>query len=287
MLGEKDKIVMVGFAQSAWAEKINPDLANIPAATNAKSPNIEELLNLDIDVVFTWSDAEPLEAMSNAGIPALSSLASSSLPTSAEEYVAGMKKEVNLYAETLGKNAMSRADKYCKYLDEIIERVTSVTSTLSESNKPNVYYIRGPEILTTHGKYSNTRWYVEMAGGNMLSKDLEPTIASVDVEQVITWDPDIIMMGRLASTDPVVNDPAWSEITAVKTGKVYVNPDGVFYWDYGSEGALFLLYLAKTFHPDKFTDIDMVKELKDYYADFYGYKLTDDEAEKILKHLVP
>jgi iron complex transport system substrate-binding protein len=287
MLGEKDKIAMLGFAQTAWAEKINPDLADIPTAANAKSPNIEELLNLDVDAVFTWSDAEPLEAMSNAGIPALSSLTSASSPVSADEYINGMKEEVRLYAEVLGQNALSKAEKYCDYLDNVIERVTSVTSKLAEGEKPKVYYIRGPEVLTTHGKYSNTRWYVEMAGGNMLSKDLEPTIASVDIEQVIAWDPDIIMMGRLGSTDPVMSDPAWSTITAVKTGNVYVNPHGVFYWDYGSEGALFLMYLAKTFHPDKFTDIDMVKEVKDYYSEFYGYQLTDEQANKILQHMDP
>jgi iron complex transport system substrate-binding protein len=287
MLGEKDRIAMVGFAQSPWAQHLNPDLANISTATNAKSPNIEELLNLGIEVVFTWSTTEPLEAMSNAGIPALAALASSTTPTSVEMYIAGMKGEVNLYAEVLGPAAKTRAAEYCEYLDNVIERITSVTSRLAENEKPKVYYVRGPEVLSTHGKYSNTRWYVEMAGGNMVSKDLEPVIAQVDIEQVIAWDPDIIMMGRLDSTDPVTSNPAWSAITAVKTGKVYVNPHGVFYWDYGTEGALFLMYLANTFHPDKFADINMVKEVKDFYSQFYGYQLTDEQTNKILQHMAP
>ncbi|MDD3270144.1 MAG: ABC transporter substrate-binding protein [Syntrophomonadaceae bacterium] len=168
MLGEKDKVAMVGFPQSPWAQLLNPDLANIPTATNAKSPNIEELVKLDIDVVFTWDTAEPLQAMSNADIPALAALGSSTTPTSAEMYVDAMKKEVNLCAEVLGSDAQTRAAKYCNYLDSVIERVTSVTSKLADNEKPNVYYIRGPEVLSTHGKYSNTRWYVEMAGGNMV-----------------------------------------------------------------------------------------------------------------------
>ncbi len=105
------------------------------------------------------------------------------------------------------KNAKKRAKQYCEYLDEVIDRVTTVTSKIDESEKPKVYYIRGPEVTSTHGKYSNTRWYVEMAGGNMLSKELEPAIAPVDIEQIVAWDPDIIMMGRLGSTDPVVKRP--------------------------------------------------------------------------------
>lgn len=283
MLGGKDKVAMLGFAQSPWAQYLNPDLANIPTATNAQSPNIEELTKQEIEVVFTWDTADPLQAMSNAGIPALAVLASSTSPTNAQMYIDAMKKEVNLYAEVLGSDAQTRAVKYCKYLDDVVERVTSVTSKLADNEKPKVYYIRGPQVLTTHGKYSNTRWYVEMAGGNMVSKDLNQLIAPVDIEQVITWDPDIIVMGRLNSTAPVMNDPAWSAITAVRTGKVYVNPYGVFYWDYGAEGPLFLLWLAKTFHPDKFADIDIVKEVKNFYSQFYDYKLTDEQANKILQ----
>jgi iron complex transport system substrate-binding protein len=47
------------------------------------------------------------------------------------------------------------------------------------------------------------------------------------------------------------------------------------------------MYLAKTFHPDKFTDIDMVQETKDFYSKFYGYELTDEQANKILLHQAP
>jgi len=91
----------------------------------------------------------------------------------------------------------------------------------------------------------------------------------------------------VASTDLIMNDEQWKDIKAVKNGKVYVNPQGAFYSDYGSEGTLLLLYLAKTFYPDKFTDLDMVKETKYFYETFYGYKLTDDEASRILSHLDP
>lgn len=287
MLGEKDKVAMLGMPQSAWAQYINPGLSDIPTASNAQSPNIEELLELDIDVVFTWDNPEPLEAMSNAGISALASLGSSAAPTSAEMYIDAIKGEVNLYADVLGPDAQLRAQKYCEYLDGVVEKVTAVTSKLDESEKPRVYYIRGPEIFSTHGKYSNTRWYVEMAGGEMVSKDLEQLIPNVDIEQINSWDPEIIMMGRIDSTDPILNDPAWSAISAVKNGNVYVNPNGMFYWDYGTEGALFLLYLAKTFHPELFTDIDMITETKDFYLNFYDYNLTDEDAGKILQFMNP
>ena len=72
----------------------------------------------------------------------------------------------------------------------------------------------------------------------MVTKDItNGIVADVSMEQVVNWNPDIILMGRVATTDPVLKDSKWSAIKAVKNGKVYVNPGGAFYSDYGSERA--------------------------------------------------
>jgi len=59
------------------------------------------------------------------------------------------------------------------------------------------------------------------------------------------------------------------------------------YWDYSSEGPFLMEYIAKKLHPELFTDLDMTKEVKDYYKRFYGYDLTDDEANRILSFMSP
>ena len=84
-----------------------------------------------------------------------------------------------------------------------------------------------------------------------------------------------------------MKNPKWQNIRAVQDGKVYLCPTGVAYWDGGSEGVLFMEFLAKTIHPELFEDLDMVKEVKDYYSRFYNCDLTDDEANRILKALPP
>ena len=124
-----------------------------------------------------------------------------------------------------------------------------------------------------------------MAGGKLVSQNISQQVPDVTMEQVISWNPDIIIMGRMNNTQLVMNDPKWKDINAVKNGKVYVNPNGVMYWDYSSEGILLLEYLAKTFYPDKFADLDMKTEVKEYYTKFYHYNLTDDEVNRILNYL--
>ena len=64
-------------------------------------------------------------------------------------------------------------------------------------------------------------------------------------------------------------------------------PTGVFFWDSGVQKILYLIYIAKTIHPDLFEDVDMKELLIDFYQQFFDYKLTDDEANRILNHQDP
>ena len=41
-------------------------------------------------------------------------------------------------------------------------------------------------------------------------------------------------------------------------------------------------WLARTLYADRFTDINMVNETRDFYRTFYHYKLTDEEANTFL-----
>ena len=42
-----------------------------------------------------------------------------------------------------------------------------------------------------------------------------------------------------------------------------------------------LLWLAKTTYPDKFKDIDLTKEVKDYYKEVFCVDLSDKQVESI------
>ena len=49
----------------------------------------------------------------------------------------------------------------------------------------------------------------------------------------------------------------------------------------GADTPMTLLWLAKTTYPDKFKDIDLTKEVKDYYKEVFGVDLTDKQVESI------
>jgi iron complex transport system substrate-binding protein len=77
--------------------------------------------------------------------------------------------------------------------------------------------------------------------------------------------------------------PVWSVIKAVTSGRVYVNPSGVFPWDrYGPEAALQLVWAGKMLHPDLFPDMDLRAETRAFYQMYLGYSASDEDLSAIL-----
>jgi len=287
LLGESDKISAMYLTNAPWMERTNPKVKNIPKF--AGEPNMEELLNKKNDVVFfRYNPEKTLSKLTALGIPGIVSQPVKHGNGDDESFRTNTKKMMRLYGEVMGGPARRKAEEWCAYFDEKTRYVTGRTSKIPESRRPRVYYLRGPDALMTQGRNSNTLCYGEMAGANMFVKKLGlEGRTPVSMEDIIRWNPEYIFVGRQYSTDLVMKDARWRDIKAVKDGKVYPIPDGVFFWDGSSEGVLLMEFMAKKIHPGLFADLDMAREIKDYYARFYLCKLTNDEVDKLLRGLSP
>jgi iron complex transport system substrate-binding protein len=290
LLGEGKKIIVKnpGASSSPWALKTNENGKNIIVMNSPRDPNVEELIKNRIQVVFYWDYPAPLAKLESAGLTVVVTQISTGNPDSVESFKKFQKKEVMLFGEVLGEKAKKKAVEWCEYFDRKVEKMTSKTSGLPEKERYKVYYLGGPDALGVFARNSYPQWYIDMAGGVLVSKDTpEEMDANVSVEQALKWDPDFIFMGRVKTVDVITADPKWSDVTAVKNKNVFLSPDGIMFWDYGSEGVLLMEFIALKLHPGLFKDVNMVNEVKDYYGRFYGYKLSDDDAKRILAHLPP
>ena len=75
----------------------------------------------------------------------------------------------------------------------------------------------------------------------------------------------------------------WSGIKAVQNKRVYKIPLGMYYWfPPSSDSPLMLQWMAKQMHPDLFEDLDIEQEVREYYTQFYGIELTDEQLDLIL-----
>jgi iron complex transport system substrate-binding protein len=288
LVGAGSKVVLRQANQPPWMEQTNPAVRQIPVILNSHEPNIEELLKQRVDVLFSWDDPLLTRKLEGSGLTVVSPQPSRGKLTSEREFVDLLKAEVAVYGRVLGPEAARRADEWSAYLDRIVQLVKQRTNDLRPEQRPATYYLRGPDALSTHGVEENISWFGEMAGADMVVRRSGVRgIAHVAMEQIMVWNPEVIFVGRQYSPDLVLRDPRWRQVRAVRNGRVYVIPDGVFFWDGSSEGVLLLLYMAKTLHPERFRDIDLNREVRDYYRRFYGYPLSDAEADLLLRGLNP
>lgn len=288
--GAADRVAIVANVMLPWNYRLNPDLKKIPVMGNYAAPDVEELLDLKTDLVIYHPFAKQIERLTASGLPVVVAYDGSQRQLTLDDFIKDYYAQIRFYGEILGGAANDIADEYCKYVDKKIQRVIAVTSKIPTARRPKVFYfcgqVNGP--AGTQARYSTADWLVTAAGGTMLTHDDPSYFIAVTAEQMILWNPDIIVVSTLSSIDPIVNNPNWRGLAAVKNKKVVMGPEGQFYWShFSTESFLCIMFMAKLFHPDLFADLNMTQELKDYYSKFYHHKLTQDEAERILNHLPP
>ena len=204
---------------------------------------------------------------------------------------ADMKKSISIMAEVIGGDAPKIANKFNEYFDGNLKRVLSKTDKIAEADRPKVLHIAdGKNLLKVDGTNTIIDEWIRVAGGqNAVSK--AGNMLELNAEEIININPDVIIIGRAKAPEilkKLYEDQVYVGTNAVKNKKVYVNPAGVFSWDrYGAEGALQILWAAKTLHPELFKDVDIAAETKKFYKEFLHYDLSDKEVGYILNGLDP
>jgi iron complex transport system substrate-binding protein len=288
MLSKASRIALMPERATPWAHKFYPELKVIPTAAFNTVPDAERLLKLKVDLVFYPKGHVDIGRVLQAGIPALCPFNDGFIPSTMAEYTAEFRKQILFFGDVLGPDARVRAEKYCAYLENVTARVQAITSKVREADKPRVYYGKMSDLYSTQGNNTIMRWYTELAGGIYLPKTLQKYFAQVNMERIVAWDPDIILLGMNGAFDSATTGEGFRTLRAARSGKVYRVPAGIFYWDMTScETALLPLFLSKRFHPALFKDWDIIREMKRFYSEIYGINLSGRDAERILGGLPP
>lgn len=257
--------------RSPWPYLVEPNMHNA-LSTFGNDFNLEELVPRDPQVVFASSNALE-EQLKPLGIQVINLLF-----TNYEE----MKESIMLTGDILGGDSIAIAEEYCRYLDDTLKMLDENLGGLSESEKPSVLHGNSVYTLNVDGSNNIIDAWISAVGGVNSAEEIEGTMQTVTLEQVLGWDPDVIITGTSDEVDSILSDPAWAGLTAVKNGQVYSNPKGVFSWDRaGVEGALQLQWASQLLHPD-LVKIDIESKIKEFYKTFLHYELTDDQVVRIL-----
>ncbi|PWR71276.1 ABC transporter substrate-binding protein [Methanospirillum lacunae] len=247
-----------------------PNLQGEPSIqTTNNQPNVEEIVKLNPDVVFTMDK------------PTVDLLEKSNIPVVYLSWVNDddVKKLMTLLGEAYNKQ--DEASKYLKYFDDTVNKVSSVAATIPDSDRKKVLYLAYSSMSVPH-KIGD--WWIEKGGGISVSNATRETESlKIDAEQINTWNPDIIIVSTPDEIDAIQKDPKLADVTAIKNKAVYIAPMGAHTWaNRGIETPLTVMWAAKTMYPDKFKDFDLEKVTHDFYKEFFGVDCTPDQIKDIL-----
>lgn len=260
-----------------WMFRVQPSLAKA-TLIHGTAFNVEALLAAQVDLVFTSRGDRQALAYQQAGLR-VQPMGYSDLP--------GLQQAMRDTAQALGDApTLARAQAYNQYLDHQAARVRERLGDLPAAQRPTVLHIASLQPLKVDGSDTLIDQWIQLAGGRNAAVGLKGNLQPVSAEQLLAWQPDIIVLAANAGEPRQV--PLWQALDAVQQHHVLRNPAGVFAWDrYGTEIALQLPWAAQQLHPERFQDLDMAALTRDFYQRFFDYALTSDETRRLLEGLPP
>ncbi len=262
-------------------QRFYPKALAIPSNITGKgfnfTPNVESLLALRPDLVFQWGHLSDdiVDPLVNAGLNV-------ALIRIGQE--AFTRRWLEIMGKVVGKEEKAR--RMIAWRDEVKEELAAKTKTIPPGERPRVlYFMNYLSRLRVAGGKSYNNFYINLAGGKNVADKLGMFV-EVGVEQIIKWDPEVILLnGFEAKLSPknVYSNPLLADISAVKNRRVYKMPLGGYRWDPpNQESPLTWLWLSMVLHPKKL-DWNLPERTDDIYKFIYGQGVSGDDMKNILR----
>ncbi|MDQ3196836.1 MAG: ABC transporter substrate-binding protein [Burkholderiales bacterium] len=176
----------------------------------------------------------------------------------------------------------SRAETLANYVDNALNEIREKVATVPQEQRPRVYYGRGPDGLQTGLKGSINVEALEFLGARNVAAEsgARGGLATVSLEQVLTWNPQIIVTVDPHFRGALFTDPRWAGVDAVRNKRIHLSPHVPFGWfDFppGPNRLIGLQWLAKELYPTLF-DYDLRARIIEFYR--LSYSRTDSRASR-------
>jgi iron complex transport system substrate-binding protein len=179
-----------------------------------------------------------------------------------------------------------RAEALARYALEAVLDINARVAKIPAGRRPRVYYGRGPQGLTTGLAGSiNVEWIEQLGAVNVAAEMGRGGLVQVSVEQVLRWNPDLVV-----TIDPnfyavAPSHPLWRELPAVKAGRLHLAPSVPFGWiDFppSINRLIGLRWLARVLYPQSFPE-DLRPIVRDFYTRCYHQAPSEAQLDQLLR----
>lgn len=249
--------------------------------------NIEALVAVGPQVIIDLGDikanmADDLDSVSDQiGIPVI--FIEATLEKMPEAY------------RTLGMllNEEEKAEVLAEYCEKTLAMAAEIAREVAGEDVVTAYFGTGTDGLACNARGSIHGEVLDLLG--VTNAAVVENVSQkgggnkVDMEQVMLFNPDIILFAASGIYDQVFLDRAWCELDAVKNGRVYEIPNRPY--DFlasppSINRVIGIHWLAWVAYPEYYK-LDLIEEMQTFYQLFYNYPLTHAEVEELLKNSYP
>ena len=273
-------------------KNIAPELLESSDTVYAQSDlNIEEIMKLEPDVIlYNANNSEHAEILKASGIPSVgfATIGASTDADPLERY----KEWLKLLEDVFGEEG--KTDDFIAAGDAIVKDVESRIASVAQEDRPSALilwkYSDGVPQVSGQGTFGN--YWMKHLGVTDVAAESKG-FAQTSMEQIYSWDPDILFLDgpglQPLKVDDVlsgnVDGADFSSLTAVQNKRVYNTTLGMWNWFTPNPDApLVLAWLACKTYPEAFEDYPLEDTTKEYYQTWYGYDVTDDELAQMLEY---
>lgn len=291
-LGAQDKVVgtMTKWNNllGSYMSDVFPGIEELPTPGDLEQWNVEEIAALEPDVVIAASQANPdsIKQLNDLGIPVVvvslrgegkqEEAQNPRLSDADKAYTDGCEWAL----KTLGKltGTEDRADKIWDFCEESRSIVEEAVGNVADEERVRVFIANEGDQTYGNDKYVGCQ-LLRAGAVNVAAEEIQG-YKPYTFEKLAEWDPDVIIVqDRYQSVyDQITSDPKYSNLSAVKNGKVLLAPYWTKPWGNPDTDSIALgeLWLASQFYPDKVSK-DLVKERAEkFYEEFYEVPFTGE-----------
>lgn len=250
--------------------KFWPDLKDRTPIGQPFVPNFEHIVSLwpDLVLAYGWRPGRELE--------------DKLLPLGIQVVRLDFYKPSTLMREIrdlgclLGKS--TQVEAYASWHDDL---VAILKKRLRNQHRRPTVYLEAYADYHASGPGSGGYEMGLLAGGDLIASEFSIANPEISTEFIVSKNPDVIVKMVSHSNayendgpcmleeirDNMMQRPGWAYLSAVKTGRVYTISSDI---GPGPRGIVGVLYLARCFYPDAFSDIDIREIHRQYLERFQG-----------------